>query len=126
MKYLLDVNALLAWEHPGSPHHADFHRWAKGVGREGLWTCAMVELGFIRVSIQVFGYSLTQAAGALAALKENTGGFVAEAPSPLLPAWAATAARTSDGYLVQLARAHGLRLATFDAGIKDAGVVVIR
>ncbi len=35
-------------------------------------------------------------------------------PSPKLPRWV-TAARTSDGYLVQLAAAAGLTLATFDA-----------
>jgi predicted nucleic acid-binding protein len=116
--YLLDVNALVAWHHAGSPHHARFHAWAAGIGRENLRTCAITELGFIRVSMQVFGYTRQQAAGELSALKKGTG-FVAEAPSPKLPAWVTTAARTSDGYLVQLAAAAGVTLATFDAGIKD-------
>jgi hypothetical protein len=44
------------------------------------------------------------------------------APSPRLPAWASSAAKTSDAYLTQVARANKLRLATHDAGIKD-GVV---
>jgi hypothetical protein len=52
-------------------------------------------------------------------MKKEAGGFVELAPSPQLPSWAATAARTSDGYLVQLASAAGMRLATLDAGIKD-------
>ena len=125
MKYLLDINALLAWEHPGSPHHADFHVWAKRVGRDCSWTCAHTELGFLRVSMQVFGYSLEQAHDALAALKKHTGGFVALAPSPQLPPWASTGAKTSDAYLTQIARENGMQLATFDAKIKDSAAVVI-
>ena len=84
MTYLLDVNALLAWEHGNSPHHAVFHAWARRVGRANLWTCAHTELGFLRVSMQVFGYSLAQAAAALAELKQHAGGFVEAAPSPRL------------------------------------------
>ena len=125
MKYLLDVNALLAWEHGNSPHHVSFHAWAKMVGRENLWTCALSELGFIRVSMQVFGYSLHQASGALAVLKQNAGGFIEAAPTPHLPGWASSAARTSDGYLTQVARENRMQLATFDTGIKDAAVELI-
>ncbi|QYM77506.1 PIN domain-containing protein [Horticoccus luteus] len=125
MKYLLDVNALLAWEHSDSSHHAAFHTWAKQAGRSHLWTCAHTELGFLRVSMQVFGYSLAQASEALSLLKEHVGGFIAVAPSPRLPRWASTAVKTSDAYLTQLARENGLRLATFDAGIKDDAVELI-
>jgi predicted nucleic acid-binding protein len=125
VKYLLDISALLAWEHAGSPHHADFHTWAKRVGRGGCWTCAHTELGFLRVSMQVFGYSLVQATEALAELKKHTGGFVALAPSPRLPPWASTGAKTSDAYLTQVARENGMQLATFDAKIKDSAAVVI-
>ncbi|MCF7688764.1 MAG: hypothetical protein K9N01_10725 [Cephaloticoccus sp.] len=125
MKYLLDVNALLAWEHSDSSHHAVFHVWAKRVGRTNFWTCAHTELGFMRVSMQVFGYSLTQATGALSLLKNQTGGFIAVAPSPRLPRWATTGAKTSDAYLTQLARENGMRLATFDSGIKDAAAELI-
>ena len=125
MKYLLDVNALLAWEHGNSPHHGSFHAWAKEIGRENLWTCALSELGFLRVSMQVFGYSLPQATDALAGLKRHAGGFVAIAPSPRLPAWASTTARTSDAYLAQLAQTNGMRLATFDSGLKDAAAELI-
>ena len=120
MKCLLDINALIAWEHTGSSHHAEFHAWAKWAGRGNLWTCAHTELGFLRISMQVFGYSLSQATGALASLKENAGGFVDVAPSPRLPFWASTAGKTSDAYLAQVAHENGMRLATFDAGIRDA------
>lgn len=69
--------------------------------------------------MQVFDYSLPQASDALASLKVHTGGFVAKAPSPRLPRWAGNPAKTSDGYLAQIAKENGMKLATFDAGIDD-------
>ena len=46
MKYLLDVNALLACEHRGSPHQVAFNRWAEREGLGNLASCAYVGLGF--------------------------------------------------------------------------------
>ena len=126
MNYLLDVNALLAWEHTGSPHHSDFHAWVQIDRQRKLWTCAHSELGFLRVSMQVFGYSLSQATDALSLLKKHSDGFVDVAPSPRLPVWASSAAKTSDAYLTQIANENGMRLATFDSGIKDTVAEVIR
>ena len=120
MKYLHAVHALVAWAHVNSEHHAAFHAWARRTGPANLWTCAHSELGFLRVSMQVFGMSRLLAADELARLKMHTGGFIAIASSPLLPAWATTAARTTDAYLTQLARENDMRLATFDTGIKDS------
>lgn len=119
MTYLLDVNALVAWRHTRAPQHGAFHKWVARTGRENLRTCALCELGFLRVSMQVFGYTLSQAQGALRDIKREVGGYVEAAPSPDLADWATTAARTSDAYLIQLAKANDLRLATFDRGIKD-------
>ena len=122
MSFLLDVNALVAWWHGRSPHHAAFHAWAARVRPRQLRTCALTELGFIRVSMQVFGYSLRQAQDALAAIEKETGAFVEHAPPPRLADWAGTASRTSDAYLAQVAAVHGLKLATFDAEIGRAHV----
>ncbi len=106
--------------------HETFHAWAKAAGLRNLSTCALEELGFIRVSIQAFGYTLGQAQTALADMKSHLGGFIEQAPSPQLPGWATTAAKTSDAYLVQLASSAGLRLATFDTGVGDPVSVLIR
>jgi len=125
VNYLLDVNALVAWWHVRAPHHDAFHEWAAHTGRQRLWTCAHGELGLIRVSMQVFAYTLAQAQAALRDIRKEAGGFVDAAPSPNLADWATTAARTSDAYLVQLARANGLRLATFDRSIKDSEAELI-
>lgn len=125
MIYLLDVNALLAWHHPNSSNHTRFHRWAVRVGVENLRSCALSELGFLRVSMQptAFANSREVAQAGLAAIKSQIGGFVDRAPSPSLPAWASTAGRTPDAYLAQLASANGMQLATFDASIPGAFVI---
>lgn len=123
MTYLLDVNALVAWWHEGSPHHAAFHRWARRVGLTSLRTCAISELGFLRVSMQVFGCSAQEAQDALTLMRRHTGGFVEAASPPHLPAWAAVAAQTTDAYLLQLATAGGHRLATFDTSIPNAALI---
>lgn len=123
MKYLLDVNALVAWIQQRAPHHNRFHSWAADRGFDELATCAHSELGFIRVSMQVFGDTLPDAQSQLAAIKRQAGGFVAEAPSPKLPTWSATAAKTSDAYLAQVATAAGLTLATFDRSIPNATLI---
>jgi len=125
MTYLLDVNALIAWRHARSPHHQRFHAWAGRVGRKRLRTCALAELGFMRVSMQVFGYTLEQAQEAADRLRREAGGFVGTAPPPRLAAWATSPARTSDAYFVQIAAAHNLKLATFDEHIEDPAAVLI-
>lgn len=93
------------------------------VGMGNLFTCAHSELGFIRVSMQAFGYSLNEAQDALAEIRKKLGGFVAQAPSPRLPDWSRTAGRTSDAYLAQVAGKNGLILATFDGGIPGAWTI---
>ena len=72
--------------------------------------------------MQVFAYDKKMATAALVRLKSATTGFIAEAPSPRLPAWVQAAGQTTDAYLVQLARQNHLKLATFDRKIKDANV----
>ena len=123
MKFLLDVNALVAWHHPSAQGHASFHAWAKTQGLPQLATCAQSELGFIRVSMQAYRFSLTQAQTALAEMKRAVGGFVASAPSPKLAAWSTAASKTSDAYLAQVAASTGMKLATFDTGVPGATLI---
>lgn len=123
MKFLLDVNALVAWHHPSAQGHASFHAWAVAQGFSQLVTCAQSELGFIRVSMQAYRFSLDQTQTALAEMKRAVGGFVVAAPPPRLAAWSTTAARTSDAYLAQVAAANGMKLATFDTGIPGATLI---
>ncbi|MSU47734.1 MAG: hypothetical protein EXS37_01330 [Opitutus sp.] len=120
MKFLLDVNALIVWRHATANGHARFHAWAKAEGFDTIATCAHAELGFLRVSMQVFWLSLGEAQTALADMRKHAGGFISTAPSPRLESWAAKPALTSDAYLSQIAAANGLILATFDTDIPGA------
>lgn len=121
MKYLLDVNALVAALCPASPHHAAFNTWAARQKTSDLATCAITELGFIRVASAALGFTIGDSRKLLQAFRARGPGYVGQLPSPAdnLPAWAARHAHTTDAYLCAVAREHGLQLATFDAGIKD-------
>ena len=123
MKYLLDVNALLAWRHATAHGHSQLHVWAKTEGFDALWTCAHVELGFLRLSMQIFHLTLADAQTGLADIKRQAGGFITAAPPPKLPPWSTKAAKTSDAYLAQVASSAGLTLATFDTGIPGAHLI---
>ena len=122
--FLLDVNALLAWEHPTAHGHMAFHGWRAAHPSDELLSCALTELGFIRVSVQVFSYSVAQAEEALAQRLRPHLRYLADLPRPRLPGWATSAARTSDAFLVQVATMHRARLATFDVAIPGAALIV--
>jgi uncharacterized protein len=123
MRYLLDVNALVAL---GIFHHG-FHDRANAwiTSQEGAhWlTCSITELGFARVIAQTpdYGFTVQQARTLLLGLKKNGKLIFTFLPDgndlSLLPAWVKTPKQTTDGHLVQLASANGALLATLDAGI---------
>ena len=54
MRYLLDVNTLIALGHVAHAHHQRAQLWQGGLtaGVDVLGTCAITELGFVRVSVQ--------------------------------------------------------------------------
>ena len=123
MRYLLDVNALVAWHHPGSLHHQEFHLWAKKVGLKNLGTCALTELGFLRVSMQVFRYSREDALLGLEGMRAALKMFIDKSPPPELADWVRRPRQTTDAYLSQIAAAAGWKLATFDAAIPGATLI---
>ncbi len=96
MTYLLDVNALLAFRYAKHMHYTSVRHWLERqeVNERGalrLATCAITELGFVRV---------------------------ATGPACLVPQ--IEHKHTTDGHLLQLAAAWGARLATLDTGIPGA------
>jgi predicted nucleic acid-binding protein len=128
MKYLLDVNALVAL---GFFHH-EFHdrvaEWIRSTSREAaeFATCSITELGFIRVLGQVPQYDLTISQARTLLLRLKAGNslrftFISDDHDiSHLPSWARTPNQTTDGHLAQLAKAHGAILATLDRGIPGA------
>ena len=119
MKYLFDVNVMLAWYHTGQFHNR-LHLWRSKHLADSLHSCAITDLGFIRVSMIKYNHSRQTAESALAYVKRDVAGFIDTLPPPQLAAWVSKHSETTDSYLCQLATANSMRLATFDTAIKDA------
>jgi len=132
MKFLLDVNALVALGFLQHEFHPRASKWiiallAKGTAQ--LATCSITELGFVRVLAQapLYGFSISQARTLLLRMKTSDilkFTFVHDNHDiSHLPGWVKTARQTTDGHLVQLAKANGAVLATLDKGIRGAFVI---
>ena len=118
---LLDINVLLALTWPNHTFHLAAHHWFdKFSGR--LWaTCTLTELGFIRLSSnQSFHSEIVTPKEAASELKKfcrDTGHRFWTSPTaadPTLFGRAKGHQQVNDAWLVELTRAHGGVLATFD------------
>ena len=135
MNYLLDVNILVAW---GWSDHVDHERtaaWIASARRRKatkLMTSAIPELGFVRVSVQRTGSRVTVAeasktlAGMVAVLGARHVLLADDQAARRFPAWCSSASRTTDAHLLDLAAAHGAKLATLDTGIPGAFLIPSR
>lgn len=133
MKFLLDVNVLVAW---GWADHVDHIRAAAWIGamaaKRGvmLATSAIPELDFVRVSVQRTGglLSIGDAGSTLSGMLGSLGRkhvfLPDDQPSAFQwPDWCSSASRTTDAHLLTLAENHGLRLATLDEAIPGAFLI---
>ena len=132
MRYLLDVNTLLAlavWEHE---FHARAASWVERLAASGvpeLATCSITELGFVRVlgQAQQYGSSVAQARELLLKVKNSDGIRWIFIPDDRdishLPRWVRTPKQTTDGHLAELARANEAVLATLDRRIPRAFLI---
>jgi predicted nucleic acid-binding protein len=127
MRWLLDVNALVALAHQGHADHSRVSHWfASLIGSEArLGTSAITEIGFVRVSIQAgFESNAPEAAETLSGVKGSS-----RIPFELvsdslganrLPSYVVGAKQVTDGHLLELAREHSMQLATLDKTIPGA------
>jgi predicted nucleic acid-binding protein len=93
-----------------------------------LYTCAITELGFLRVTVQAgLQPDVAAARKALAALKSSSTipfEIINDAlGADRLPAFAKTHPKLTDGHLLELARSHQAHLATLDRGIPGAAIL---
>ena len=126
---LLDVNVLVALLVPEHQHHAASMEWFTTRSRsEGWATCAVTELGVIRVCAQLPGgaWPAETTADRLLLLTATGRDYVfwPDAVSPaVMPEvrTASTGKQITDRYLLGLARRHGGRVITFDRALAVAG-----
>jgi predicted nucleic acid-binding protein len=126
MRYLLDVNALVAAGFLEHEQHQRTVAWLRTLSESRdneLLTCSITELGFVRVMAQAthYGFTVLQAKTLLVRLKNSKVlrfGFLSDDQDiSHLPAWAKSPKQTTDAHLAELARSHGAILASLDRGI---------
>jgi predicted nucleic acid-binding protein len=132
VRYLLDVNALVALGFHQHEFHMRTASWVRGLAAKAapeLATCALTELGFVRVLSQApqYGFTIAQTRKLLLRLKASETvrfTFIADDHDvSRLPAWVKTARQTTDGHLWQLAKDNAAILATLDKGIPGAFLI---
>jgi uncharacterized protein len=129
MRYLLDVNALIAYGFRPHSFHDKVGAWIRSRKGDGFLTCSITELGFVRVlgNVRTYGMDVAQARSLLTELKAWRALPLEFIPDlndiSSLPKWVKNPAQTTDGHLLQLAIAHGAVLATLDDGIPGAFLI---
>jgi uncharacterized protein len=132
MRYLLDVNSLLALVVLEHEFHARVTSWVERLGASGvpeLATCSITELGFVRVlgQAQQYGSSVVQAREILLRVKNSDAIhwiFIRDDRDiSHLPRWVRTPKQTTDGHLAGLAKSHEAIWATLDRRIPGAFVI---
>jgi uncharacterized protein len=131
-RFLPDVNALLALLDPMHVHHEAAHRWYAAQSPLRMLLCSHVENGVIRVASQPkYPNCLGTSARVREALRSFTQQVKAETCAKevsllddgvLLKPELLTPSRVTDLYLLALAAANGIQLATFDRRIPAEAV----
>lgn len=123
MTYLLDVSSLLALLWENHVHHSRMMKWQ---ANEQIAVCPITELGFLRISTQVFKATMGNARQSLSTwLAKRNPEFIPCDERALVGLQVPTGGKTTDFYLAHLAIAHGMKLATLDEEIAHSAVFVV-
>jgi len=127
MRYLLDVNSLIALAHTGHALHGKAAGWYCSVASSarGFHTCSITELGFVRVSVNTgLQPDIEAAKQALDALKASSSIrfeiLADDLGAAQLPAFVKKPQDITDGHLLGLARKNSMQLVTLDQKIPKA------
>jgi len=129
MIYLLDVNALVALGFTNHEFHSRVAHWVGANNSPQLASCAITELGFLRVLVQApaYGFTVSQARSLLLRLKQAPAcppAFVPDGQDvSYLPGWVKAPKQATNGHLSHLAKAHGALLATLDENIPGSHLI---
>ena len=132
MKYLLDVNVLLAMFYVPHVHHSRVDQWLQQCriihgSALTLTTSPITELGFVRIASGSAGFAsgVSEAQQDLERLITRSGLLLVgdRLSARRLPRWVHRSSQTTDGHLVELAASHGMILATLDRGVLGAELI---
>ena len=125
MKYLLDINVLLAAIWANHPQYHEAEAWLNG---KSVVVCPISELGFLRISThkKTIAAPMKDARKALGKFLSETKATRIGDDLPALESHPANSNQVTDLYLAALADRHGYKLATFDGGIRHAAVELIK
>lgn len=141
MTFLPDVNLLLALAWANHTHHETAHYWFNANANAGWATCILTQSGFLRLSlnpkivgVKTDGKSVCALLGKLVSHPSHT--YVTHAPDLAGPEFHRLFSKISghrqvtDAALLLFARAHQLKLVTFDRAIAsllpdDQSVVIL-
>jgi hypothetical protein len=129
MKYLLDVNVLIALGFRFHSFHDRVALWLQAEAFPMIATCSITELGFVRVLSQnhSYGLSVMNARTLLEQFKRGSKSPIVRIAddhgSAEIPDWVNSPKHVTDGHLLQLAAAKGLSFATLDEKIPGAFVI---
>lgn len=117
---LPDVNLLLGYGWRSHPNHQQCRLWFDELS--AFSTCAITELGFLRVSMSpAYRASYEDASRVLQSLTALQTAWFLHCDLPVSRVASVSSYKdTTDSYLVELARKHSLRFATLDEGILKA------
>jgi predicted nucleic acid-binding protein len=130
--YLLDINVLLAFWYKEHVWYSRVTRWIQHVkltegGHSMFATCAIVDLGFIRIASGTsrLAENLSVARADLRRVKAELGLTLLgdDLDGNQLPVWVTRSAQTTDGHLLELATQYQMRFATLDSGIPGAVLI---
>ncbi len=126
VRYLLDVNVLIALSWPQHVHHSRAHAWFSADAIRGWVTTPVTEAGFVRISSNAalipWAVPVGDAVAAVAAMRAIPGhGFISDNSSLADPAidisGMVTPRQVTDFHLVNLAVRSESVLATLDSAI---------
>ena len=124
MTYLLDVNCLLAAVWSTHADHSKMDAWVEG---KELATCAITELGFLRVSTHPKAIHAD-----MASARQLLEDFIAKRAVRFLPcdlpalrSRATTHGAVTDAYLAELAQSKGMKFAALDRRIRHPAAELI-
>ena len=128
MRYLLDVNVLVALAFPGHEFHGKAHSWFRREPRRQWATCALTQAGFLRVASRMLG-------GSHRAVRDALAGLEKDCHSPQHEYWSvdtdlrelsdSVRARLTghnqitDMQLLMLAHRRAGQVVTFDSGLRE-------